>query len=173
MKKRYLCWILTCLVTLSVFSVLGQEVYAASYMSNKTEIPVDLEVSGAEALCQTKDGYVWIGQYSGLTRYDSKEFVTYRSFEFDGQEYTIINVRALASKGNTLYVATSEQVYVYKDSHFEPLVMYPGVITDILLDGRDDLLLTGSGLLSYYSGGDFNQWNPIGSGIGSEWTVIA
>ncbi len=40
-------------------------------------------------------------------------------------------------------------------------------------DGRDDLLLTGSGLLSYYSGGDFNQWNPIGSGIGSEWTVIA
>ncbi len=140
MKKRYLCWILTCLVTLSVFSVLGPEVYAASYMSNKTEIPVDLEVSGAEALCQTKDGYVWIGQYSGLTRYDSKEFVTYRSFEFDGQEYTIINVRALASKGNTLYVATSEQVYVYKDSHFEPLVMYPGVITDILLDDRDDLL---------------------------------
>ncbi|MBR4702536.1 MAG: HD domain-containing protein [Oscillospiraceae bacterium] len=109
-------------------------------MSNKTEIPVDLEVSGAEALCQTEDGYVWIAQYSGLTRYDSQEFVTYKSFEYDGQGYSVINVRALAAKGNTLYVATSEHVYVYKDHHFEPLVMDAGVILDLILDDRNDLL---------------------------------
>ena len=71
-------------------------------MSNKTEIPVDLEVSGAEALCQTEDGYVWIAQYSGLTRYDSEEFVTYKHFEYEGQEYSVINVRALAADGNIL-----------------------------------------------------------------------
>ena len=51
-----------------------------SFMSDKTEVSVNLEVSGAEALCQTDDGYVWIAQYSGLTRYDSKEYVTYKSF---------------------------------------------------------------------------------------------
>ncbi|MBP5294736.1 MAG: hypothetical protein J6Y95_03335, partial [Lachnospiraceae bacterium] len=109
-------------------------------MSNKTEIHIDLEVSGAEALCQTEDGYVWIAQYSGLTRYDSKEFVTYKSFEYGGQTHSVINVRALAAKGNTLYVATSEHVYVYKDHHFEPLVMDAGVILDLILDERNDLL---------------------------------
>lgn len=140
MIKRYLCLSLLCLILLPMFSFFGQDAYAASYMSNKTEIPVDLEVSGAEALCQTQDGYVWIAQYSGLTRYDSKEFITYRDFEFNGQTYTIINVRALAAKGNTLYIATSERVFVYKDNHFEPLSLDPCVIVDLILDDRDDLL---------------------------------
>jgi energy-coupling factor transport system substrate-specific component len=132
--------LLAFLFLLSAFPVFGQEAHAASYMSNKTEIPVNLEVSGAEALCQTDDGYVWIAQYSGLTRYDAKEFKTYKSFEFEGQDYTVINVRALASKGNTLYVATSEHVYVHQDDHFEPLITDAGIITDIVLDETNDLL---------------------------------
>ncbi|WP_405346372.1 hypothetical protein, partial [Ruminococcus sp.] len=109
-------------------------------MSNKTEIPVDLEVSGAEAICQTENGYVWIAQYSGLTRYDSKEFVTYKSFEYNEQEYSVINVRALAAEGDTLYIGTSEHIYVYKDYHFEPLLMDPGIVTGIVLDEGKDLL---------------------------------
>ena len=140
MKKRNVFLIMTCFIFLLSLSGFTQRVNAASYMSNKTEIPVDLEVSGAEAICQTEDGYVWIAQYSGLTRYDSKEFVTYKSFTYEGQDYTVINVRALAADGNTLYVATSEQVYVYKDYHFQPLVLDAGVITDIILDAENDLL---------------------------------
>ena len=140
MKKRFLSLILTFLLLFSALPALGREAHAASYMSNKTELPVDLEVSGAEALCQTEDGYVWIAQYSGLTRYDAKGFETYKSFSYDGQEYAIINVRALAAKGNTLYVATSEHVFVHRDSHFEPLLLNPGIIVDILLDEENDLL---------------------------------
>ena len=140
LKKRCLLLTLTCLILLSAVPAFGTEAQAASYMSNKTEIPVDLEVSGAEAICQTEDGYVWIAQYSGLTRYDSKEFVTYKSFEFDGQEYSVINVRALAAEGSTLYIGTSEHIYVYKDYHFEPLLMDPGVVTGIVLDEEKDLL---------------------------------
>ena len=140
LKKRCLLVTLTCLILLSAVPAFGTEARAASYMSNKTEIPVDLEVSGAEAICQTENGYVWIAQYSGLTRYDSKEFVTYKSFEYDGQEYSVINVRALAAEGSTLYIGTSEHIYVYKDYHFEPLLMDPGVVTGIVLDEEKDLL---------------------------------
>ena len=60
LKKRCLLVTLTCLILLSAVPAFGTEARAASYMSNKTEIPVDLEVSGAEAICQTEDGYVWI-----------------------------------------------------------------------------------------------------------------
>ena len=140
MKKSLLSLLLACLAVASAVLGFSPEVFAESYMSNKTEIPVDLEVSGAEALCQTEDGYVWIAQYSGLTRYDSREFVTYKSFEYEGEDYAVINVRALAAKGNTLYVATSEHVYVYKDYRFKPLVMDAGVISDIILDETNDLL---------------------------------
>ena len=113
---------------------------ATSYMSDKTEIPVDLEVSGAEALCQTEDGYVWIAQYSGLTRYDSKEFVTFKSFEYEGENYSVINVRALQTKNNILYIATNEKVYRYLDHHFEPVRVETGVIRDLILDEKNDLL---------------------------------
>ena len=140
MKKRFLHFALISLIILSVLPVMEIKTNAGSYMSNKTEIPVNLEVSGAEALCQTEDGYVWIAQYSGLTRYDSEEFVTYKSFEYDGQDYSVINVRALASEGNTLYVATSEYIYIYKDNKFAPLVVDAGVISDINLDAKNGLL---------------------------------
>ena len=140
MKKRIFCLILTCLMLLSALPALAPSARAASYMSNKTEIPVDLEVSGAEALCQTADGYVWIAQYSGLTRYDASGFQSYKDFEYDGQTYPIINARSLAAEDNTLYIATSEHVFVYADNRFSPLVMDPGVVVDILLDARADLL---------------------------------
>ncbi|MBO4261772.1 MAG: hypothetical protein J5921_04050, partial [Clostridia bacterium] len=80
----------------TVFTSLSAS--AVSYLIDKTEEVVDIDVSGAEALCQTDDGYVWIAQYSGLTRYDSKEFVSYKSFEENGVSYDIINVRKLAQK---------------------------------------------------------------------------
>ena len=98
MKKRIICLILTCLMLLPALPALAPSARAASYMSNKTEIPVDLEVSGAEALCQTADGYVWIAQYSGLTRYDASDFQSYKDFEYDGQTYPIINARSLAAE---------------------------------------------------------------------------
>ena len=140
MNKKIGCLLLACLMLLPAFTFHGPKAAAASYMSNKTEIPVNLEVSGAEALCQTQDGYVWIAQYSGLTRYDSKEFITYKDFEFDGQKYSVINVRALAAKGNTLYAATSELVFVYEDYHFEPLPLDPCIVVDLILDDSQNLL---------------------------------
>ena len=137
---RFFLLLAACILLLGALLPVGPGARAASYMSNKTEIQVDLEVSGAEALCQTEDGYVWIAQYSGLTRYDSREYVVYKNFEYDGTEYNIINVRALAALGNTLYVATSEAVFVHREHHFEPLITDVGVITDIVLDEKKALL---------------------------------
>ena len=127
-------------ITLAILSCFGITVIAESYMSDKTEVPVNLEVSGAEALSQTEDGYVWIAQYSGLTRYDSKEFKTYKSFDNNGTEYSIINVRALATKNNVLYIATSADLIKYENNEFSILKDDCGVIKDIILDEENDLI---------------------------------
>ena len=116
------------------------KVNAKSYMSDKSEIPINLEVSGAEALCQTEDGFVWIAQYSGLTRYDSKEFETFKSFTYSGVEYSIINVRSLASKGNTLFIATSSSIFKYENNAFSVVENDCGIVKDIILDEEHDLL---------------------------------
>ena len=116
------------------------KVSAKSYMSDRTEIPINLEVSGAEAICQTEDGFVWIAQYSGLTRYDSKDFVTYKSFTYDGVDYSIINVRSLAAKGNTVYIGTSSSIFKYENNAFSIIEADCGIVKDIALDEVHDLL---------------------------------
>ena len=142
MKKYLTLFALTASALLNVAASPSTK----SYMSDKTEISVDLEVSGAEAICQTDDGYVWIAQYSGLTRYDSKEYVTYKSFTEEDKEYSIVNVRALASKGNRLYAATYKNVFIYEDYHFSCIDVGDevGTIKDIALDETNDLLYISS-----------------------------
>ena len=137
MKKFVILFFSLILIFLS-FSLVS--VSAESYLSDKTEIPINLEVSGAEALCQTDDGFVWIAQYSGLTRYDAKDFVTYKSFEEDGKTHNIINVRSLATKDNVLYVGTSTGVYLYENNKFSNAKVDCGAITEIELDQENDLL---------------------------------
>ena len=83
--KKFLITILIAIFGLFIF--ISSPVDASSYLADKTEVPVDLEVSGAEGLCQTEDGYIWIAQFSGLTRYDSRNYVTYKSFEENGKTY--------------------------------------------------------------------------------------
>lgn len=116
------------------------KVSAKSYMSDRTEIPINLEVSGAEAICQTEDGFVWIAQYSGLTRYDAKNFETYKAFTCNDTEYSIINVRSLASKGNTLYIGTSSSIFKYENNAFSIIDADCGIVKDIILDEVHDLL---------------------------------
>ena len=136
--------ILSLLATFALPVATSSASSSQSYMSDKTEVSINLEVSGAEAVCQTADGYVWIAQYSGLTRYDSKQYVTYKSFTENGKEYSIINVRALATKDNTLYIATYKNIFIYKDYQFSYVDVDAGTIKDIVLDETNNLLYISS-----------------------------
>lgn len=149
--KKLFNFILIALVVL-LLPLFFIKAEAKSYMSDKTEIPVNLEISGAEALCQTDDGYIWIAQYSGLTRYDSKEYVTYKDFEENGQKYDIINVRALQTKDNVLYIATDRNLFIYSDNHFKRANVDAGTIRDIILnDVTNDIYISSdSGLFIYH-----------------------
>lgn len=149
MKKSFLFILSTLICIVAIFAFNPINVY--SYMSDKTEIPVNLEVSGAEALCQTDDGYVWIAQYSGLTRYDSKEFKTYKSFVIDGTEHFILNARALAKKHNTLFIATTSEILILENEEFSIVDYEFGNVRDIIFDDKNDLLYisTMSGAYTY------------------------
>lgn len=114
-KKIYLIFILLLVFTPFLFK---NNVYASSYLSDKTEIPINLEVSGANAVYQTTDGFVWIGQYGGLVRYDSKEFETFTEFEENGKEYNINNIKGLVENNNTLYMMATTDIFKYENYKF-------------------------------------------------------
>ena len=117
----------------AIFS-LSTKVDADSISSDKREIVVDLEVSGAEALCQTEDGFVWIGQYSGLVRYDSNEYVVYKEFYENDQKYEIINIRDLVNIGNTLFILTNKNFIKYENNSFHMISNELGTLVRFTLD---------------------------------------
>jgi len=119
MKKK-IFFIFTLL--LICFYTISNNIFAAPYLSDKNEEEVYMEVPGARALCQTDDGFVWIAQYSGLTRYDSKVFETYKEFEENGKKYDIINVMHLTQKDNALYILTYKNLFKYSNSKFQFLL---------------------------------------------------
>lgn len=69
----------------------------------------DLGTSSVNAIVQSGDGYVWLGTYTGLYRYDGTRFSLF------GEEEGIVSVRALYidTQGN-MWIGTNESsVYCY------------------------------------------------------------
>lgn len=71
----------------------------------------------ANTVLQTKDGYIWIGSYGGLVRYDGKTFRNY-STEEDG--LNSFGIRALWEDDlGQLWVGTNDLgVFLYKNNQF-------------------------------------------------------
>lgn len=73
----------------------------------------DLGTSSVNAIVQSDDGYIWIGTYTGLYRYDGTRFTLF------GAENGIVSVRALYidTRGN-MWIGTNESsVYCYTSEH--------------------------------------------------------
>lgn len=100
----------------SFFFIIGFNVKASEYLSDKSETIYNssngLLTGKANTICQTEDGYIWIGQYAGLTKYDSKEFYTMTSYG----ENNLTAIVTLASKGNNLFIG-SEKGFFIKDEN--------------------------------------------------------
>lgn len=73
----------------------------------------DLGTSSVNAIVQSSDGYIWLGTYMGLYRYDGTRFSLF------GAESGIVSVRALYidKKGN-MWIGTNESsVFCYTANH--------------------------------------------------------
>lgn len=86
-----------------------------------------LPTGEANAVLQTRDGYIWIGSYGGLIRYDGEVF---KNFSAEKGTLASSSIRALyEGSDGTLYVGTNDMgVYIYQD----------GTFTRIAYEGGDD-----------------------------------
>ena len=75
-----------------------------------------LPTGEANAIVQTSDGYVWIGSYGGLIRFDGKEFLNFSARKMLNSS----SIRALyEGKNGILYIGTNDMgVYLYEKGVF-------------------------------------------------------
>ena len=75
-----------------------------------------LPTGEANTVLQTKDGYVWIGSYGGLIRYDG---TTFRNYSTEGA-IPSSSIRALYEDGEgRLWIGTNDRgVYLYENQEF-------------------------------------------------------
>lgn len=74
-------------------------------------------------LKQTHDGYLWIGTYFGLARYDGVRFTIFNESNTPELPSDAINALAEDSEG-TLWIGTAEGLLKYSDQRFERIAMH-------------------------------------------------
>ena len=153
MRKRTL-FILSILFFLLFAIQFNTNIEAHSYLADKAETPVKLNNTGARSICQTYDGYVWIGQFAGLNRYDSKELVAFNSYTDDnGEVVNIENVRLLSHYQSKLYLVCTVGLLMFENNKFTKIDLGDDVyIYDIIINDAGLLYIsTSSGLYTYDS----------------------
>ena len=81
--------------------------YTAVLYNNRNGLPT----SEANAIAQTDDGFIWIGSYAGLIRYDGK------TFERIDEDTPISNVRALFTDShNRLWIGTNDAGFLMMEN---------------------------------------------------------
>jgi ligand-binding sensor domain-containing protein len=86
-----------------------------------------------EAIIQTTDGYLWIGTYAGLVRFDGVRFVPWE--EISDQRLPDSRIFAvLAARDGSLWIGTHSGVVRWKDSELVTLPRLGGRANSIIED---------------------------------------
>lgn len=114
--KRFTIFVLLLSI---IFSAFPAYAIRMEKVSNRIAVVYDnkngLPSSEANAICQTETGYIWIGSYAGLVRYDGKKFQNLCE-----SENISAGIRALyESADGSLWIGTNDAgVYCYRSDEF-------------------------------------------------------
>ena len=117
-RRRFAAWALAAALTLSLapFSARAAAVdpTGAGYTSVLYDSTNGLPTSDVNAVIQTAEGFLWIGSYSGLIRYDGNEF-----YRYDSSTGVSSVVSLCADSRGRLWIGTNDSgVGMLKDEAF-------------------------------------------------------
>ena len=119
--------------------------YTSFLYDNSTGMPT----SEANAVAQTSDGFIWIGSYSGLIRYDGKNFE-----RFDSSNGIASVVSLYVDSKDRLWIGTNDNgVAVYKDGEFTVYGQVEGLnsysIRSMVEDEEGNIIIASTQGLAY------------------------
>lgn len=115
MKKKLLCCILSLLMMLLCIpatAYAADEPYVITVYNESNGLPT----GEANVVMQSSDGYIWIGSYGGLIRYDGTRFRNYSS----EREIESSSIRSIfEDSANRLWIGTNDAgVYLMENDKF-------------------------------------------------------
>src|SRR5262245_51180815 len=151
----------------SSFSAQDQLPYIIQSWQTEHGLPQNYVTS----IAQTTDGYLWIGTYNGLARFDGVRFVTYDPDSTGGLGHAHIH-KVLADLCGTLWVSTFDNgLSRWREGAFT--VEWRGTMTDggvrRLLSCRSNEVLfslsSGQLLRGTTTAAGSNQWKVLAAGL--------
>ncbi len=155
MKKTVLLLILLLGLACAAAAADGKDLYIDGNVQKLFTSEDGLLSTSTQAVAQTSEGFIWIGGYGGLVRYDGKRCETPA-----GTYKRITRVSDLqAGQDGELWIATSDKgLFHYRDGEFSSVPTLEGepVLDAVCLDAAPDGTLymgTGSGLCAVTEAG--------------------
>ena len=159
-------------VVLMLLAVLANTAFAAEAKSDSDALTNRIQTlyneknglptSEANTILQTSDGYLWIGGYGGLLRYDGREF---RNYSAEGSGLKSSGIRALfEDESGVLWVGTNDKgTYRYENGTFIECSAADGEALNSIrcfAKGSDGILYVGTAAgLAFV--GENNEITPI------------
>lgn len=135
------------------------------YQLDEWQISHGLPHNWIITIAQTPDGYLWIGTYSGLVKFDGARFEMIEKIgDVDITNRSILNL--YVDQQGTLWIGTRFGLGRYKNDEFRVFNKSDGLSDEdigcITEDMHGDLWLgTGHGVLNRLKNGKFTEFNPI------------
>ena len=112
------------LVLAAIAPVCFPAAAAPNYFTRTWQVEQGLPQNKATAVVQTRDGYLWVGTYNGLARFDGVRFTV-----FDDNNTPALRSRRITSlfetAEGTLWIGTeSGHISQYKDGRFAPVPLH-------------------------------------------------
>lgn len=129
------------MLSVSIFSAVA----VPNYFTRTWQVEQGLPQNKVTAVVQTHDGYLWVGTYNGLARFDGVRFTIFD--ENNTPELHSSRITSLFEAGDgTLWIGTeSGDVSQYKDGHFAAVPVHAnwegGKIYAIAADDTGDVWL--------------------------------
>ncbi len=143
-------------LSLLVAVVLPLAGQSYSYMQ-QFSVDEGLPHTDVSSILQDEDGYIWIGTYSGLCRYDGNRL---QCWDMSNSILQSSRIRSLLLSGNLLYIGTDNggiTIYDTRSENFFKNIEVPGNCVNCLFpsyDGKSVWACTGDALLQVTIDGD-------------------
>ena len=119
--------------------------------------------SSAQALAQTRDGYIWVGTQEGLARFDGVQFTDFNSRNTPGIRSNFVTAEWAARDGS-LWVGTTGGLIHYSDGKFRSFTTADGLPSNqiqAVFESRDGSIWIGTpDGISRYSRSRFRNFAP-------------
>lgn len=158
-KKAGLAWAFLFLCVLSLPAAARAQGtdsagYEAGYLATLYDNSSGLPTSEANAIVQSDDGFIWIGGYSGLIRYDGKDF-----YRYDASLGVTSVVSLYVDSRDRLWIGTNDNgVALYEEGRFSFYRKAEGLnslsVRSIAEDGDGNIVIATTQGLAYVDAGN-------------------